>query len=96
MATTIGSELERWRLERRALRLEVVVALLGERVSRCAETESPPPTLERALRDFARELDGVRRRLENHPNSPSRPPTSPPAGSRQPPFEPRQPSTAGQ
>jgi hypothetical protein len=83
MSVTIGGELERWRLERRALRLEVVVALLGERVSRCAMTGAPSAGLELALCDFARELDGVRRRLENDLDSRSHPAASPPPRSRQ-------------
>ena len=65
MEMTIGGQLERWRLERRALRLELVVALLDERVSRCAQSGPPPPGLERALCDFTRELDALRRRLES-------------------------------
>jgi hypothetical protein len=71
MGPTIGGELERWRLERRALRLEVVVALLGERVSRSAETGAPSAILARALHDFADELDGVRRRLDGDRAAPA-------------------------
>ncbi|HUB76417.1 MAG TPA: hypothetical protein VL977_05135 [Solirubrobacteraceae bacterium] len=63
MSASIGGELERRRLERRAVRLALVVALLGERVSAGAREGTALPGLERSLRDFAGELAHVRRRL---------------------------------
>jgi len=61
---TIGDELERYRLERRALRLEFLIALLGER----SHTRSRPgpggPALERRLNELRRELARIRSKLD--------------------------------
>lgn len=60
---TLGGELERHRLEQRARRLELVIAVLRERAGAPALGGSTPSGLQHAIRDFAGELARVRRRL---------------------------------
>ena len=62
--TTLGADLERRRLERRARELQRVLALLGgrlrdERVERAA--------LQRSIRDFGQQLNDVHARLWGTP-----------------------------
>jgi len=61
---TVGAELERRRWRARESRLTVVVEILRERAASYAQTGDPVPVnLHRALGDFARERDEIRRRL---------------------------------
>mgnify|MGYP001295898029 CR=1 FL=1 len=64
MSTTIAIQLEEERLRHRARRIERVLTELKDRaVYRHAVTGTTPPGLQRAIADFGRELDAVRRRL---------------------------------
>ena len=60
MATTLGSELERLRLQRRALRLSALIALLGER----RNGSERGAARERTLAELGRELARIHSRLE--------------------------------
>jgi len=63
MPITIGGELERRRLERRALRLQLVIAVQRERTAASGCPDAIRPGLERALADFTRELARVHGQL---------------------------------
>ena len=60
MATTLGDELERLRLQRRALRLEALIVLFGER----CDARDRGAARERTLAELGRELARIHRRLE--------------------------------
>jgi hypothetical protein len=61
---TIGSDLERRRLEHREQRIERVLAALHDRaVYRGAVSGEPPRPLRHAIADFATELRTIRDRL---------------------------------
>lgn len=60
-AGTLGSELERVRLEHRAERIERVLDQMRTLAGRHAE--GVPAPLRNGIGDFSRELSGVRRRL---------------------------------
>jgi len=63
-ARTVGATLEADRLRHRALRMELVVARLHERVEdRRRRREPVPAPLGHAIQDFESELRAVRRRL---------------------------------
>jgi hypothetical protein len=60
---SLGSDLERQRLERRVARVRQVIGALRER----AETRPvTPPPLAAAIRDFGQELGSLERRLRLH------------------------------
>ncbi|QEC47949.1 hypothetical protein FSW04_10460 [Baekduia soli] len=62
---TLGSALERRRLEVRAGRMEQVLAALRRRESIYAKEGAVPPPLRAAIRDFGLELDAVRGQLRD-------------------------------
>ena len=64
---SLGSELERERLEHRARRLSLVVALLRERASSSSYGGTVPPGLQQAIANFSAELSRVRDRLHGEP-----------------------------
>lgn len=64
---SLGSELERVRLEERARQLERVVRVLRSRARAADAAHRQRGGLQRAVADFTDELEGVRRRLEGHP-----------------------------
>ena len=67
---TIGARLERDRLEQRALRLEHVVGSLRTLArQRAVRHGHVPPSLERSLSDFDRELATVRAQLARSPGA---------------------------
>ena len=59
---TLGRKLELDRLEHRARRLQLVIAVLRERAS-ASDSGPAPAGLRHAINDFARELSQVQRRL---------------------------------
>ena len=59
---SLADYLERDRLERRAARLDRVIAALRAR-TRAYDAAAVPPPLRHSLTDFQRELDAVRTRL---------------------------------
>ena len=61
---TLGADLERRRLERRARELQRVLALLGGRIR---DDGVPRPALQRAIRDFGQQLNEVHAKLWNIP-----------------------------
>jgi hypothetical protein len=60
---SLGSDLERRRLEQRARHLRLVIALLHERASTSARAGATPPGLQHAIADFSAELSQVRHGL---------------------------------
>lgn len=62
-AASVGNELERRRLEQRATRLGLVVAVLRERASASSRSSPIPRGLQHAITDFQAELSQVRARL---------------------------------
>ena len=72
-ALTVGDDLERRRLAESARRLEHVVAVLRRRVEVLDCERRERTRLNRALRDFAQELDTVRAHLRRpvRPREPS-------------------------
>ncbi len=63
MTMTLGAQLERDRLARRAARLDRVVAELRARARFYGDRPAVPRPLCQALADFQRELARIRRRL---------------------------------
>jgi len=63
--STLGTSLERRRLEHRARRLRLVIAALGERRAACASAGRVPHALRQAIRDFSAELSSVEAALES-------------------------------
>lgn len=61
---TIGDELERCRLERRALRLELLIALLRQRSHTRSRSGPGMPALERRINELSRELARIRGKLD--------------------------------
>jgi hypothetical protein len=61
---TIGAELERCRLERRALRLELLIALLRERSHSRSRSGPGMSLLERRISELSRELARIRSKLD--------------------------------
>ncbi len=61
---TIGDELERYRLERRALRLKLLIALLRERSHTRSRSGPGMPAMERRLNELSRELARIRSKLD--------------------------------
>ncbi len=67
---TLGARLERDRLERRALRLEHVIGALRTLAHQRATRQGRvPPSLERSLSDFDRELATIRAQLARTPDT---------------------------
>jgi hypothetical protein len=63
---TLGEELERDRLERRARRVTVAVAVLRERVSRHRpELGTPPRHVLQAIADFEAQIEALSARLRD-------------------------------
>jgi hypothetical protein len=61
--STLGGALAVHRLEHRARRLQLVIAVLRERASASSHSGAVPSGLQHAIRDFATELSRVQRRL---------------------------------
>src|SRR4051812_17917002 len=62
---TIGGELERRRLQVRALRLERMIALLRGRAAAVDASDVERSGLRRALGEFRAELDAIRAKLDD-------------------------------
>jgi hypothetical protein len=60
---TIGADLERRRLQHRALRIERVLVVLQERKTLGLRSGSRPAALDQAIAGFGAELAAVRERL---------------------------------
>jgi hypothetical protein len=63
MTVTLGAQLERDRLARRAARLDLVVTELRAHARSYGDRPAVPRPLRHSLADFQRELDHIRRRL---------------------------------
>lgn len=63
---SIGHQLERDRLERRAMRVRQVIHALHERVAARDTAGGPPRPLRAAIEDFAHELAELEHRLRHH------------------------------
>jgi hypothetical protein len=66
---TLGADLERRRLERRARELQRVLALLGGRMR---DDHGARPALQRSIRDFGQQLNDVHAKLWRGPSGASR------------------------
>jgi hypothetical protein len=69
-AFTLGADLERRRLERRARELQRVLAVLGGRMR---DDGVAGPALQRSIRDFGQQLNDVHAKLWGTPSGAPRP-----------------------
>lgn len=70
---SLGSQLERDRLERRAARVRQVIHALRERAAARDTVGGAPRPLRAAIEDFGRELAELERRLRHHAPTVGRP-----------------------
>jgi len=68
---SLGSQLERDRLERRAARVRQVIHALRERAAARDTVGGAPRPLRAAIEDFGRELAELERRLRSHHRAPA-------------------------